>query len=98
MLAIHPETAQQIQAYLGVSGHGHDLDALPIPTVHRSTNVQRRLLAVSQTDRILLANLFQCPKADLSARDFSSSRCSKKLYEGVKFSDLRGSPTVADRL
>jgi hypothetical protein len=43
----------------------------------------------------LLANLFQSPKADVSAQDFPGSSEFKEAVYEAKFTALRGSPTVA---
>jgi ABC-type uncharacterized transport system substrate-binding protein len=49
----------------------------------RNYTLQHKHLQVfSQNVRILLANLFQYLRADLSTRDFPCSLCSKRLYTG----------------
>ncbi len=50
---------------------------------------------VSENQRILLANLFQCPKAYLSPRNFPKLSIFEEAAHKVKFPALRGSPTVS---
>src|SRR5687768_12441596 len=52
---------------------------------------------VSKNQGILLANLCQSSKADISAQDFLGSSVFKEAIYGVKFPALRGSPTVSGR-
>ena len=50
---------------------------------------------IPETTLILLANLCQSSKADISAQDFLGSSVFKEAIYGVKFPALRGSPTVS---
>jgi hypothetical protein len=54
--------------------------------------------SVSTMVGILLANLFQASKGDISAREFPGSSMFKEAIYAVKFPTLRSSPTVAHEL